>query len=342
MNEAQIRERLRQAVGEATYPANLSSRVKARLKDPTPENGPRTLQRPGQRPWLAGMGRTASFVAALIVVLLVAALVAGVHAWRDGAFNPHSAPAGHHLTIKQYQDLVSADQQALNDQSYNCVSFDTPEYCLPASARRAAAMQHWLGDLNLSQPPARFAALDALMRRDLALALSGEKAWAAAYRVKDATAISIASDQANGEVDTVGRLAGDITASTQGTIATYTGQVRLARTYLLACVLCQRLVSQKQVSCPATQKPSCVDEVAAVRLQVETFLETLVVPYAPDSIAAKDARLQSDLLAADVSIDAMTAALSAGDQVSLQAGHDALRQALNRVDTDAGDIAGTS
>jgi hypothetical protein len=44
-------------------------------------------------------------------------------------------------------------------------------------------------------------------------------------------------------------------------------------------------------------------------------------------------------LAADTALDAMESALSAGDQVGLEAGRGALLQALSRVNSDAADIA---
>jgi hypothetical protein len=55
---------------------------------------------------------------------------------------------------------------------------------------------------------------------------------------------------------------------------------------------------------------------------------------------AKDAKLQADLVAADVALDAMESAASAGDQFGLQAGHDRLLQELRGVYADAADIAG--
>jgi len=101
---------------------------------------------------------------------------------------------------------------------------------------------------------------------------------------------------------------------------------------------CQQFVARTRCPARAGQTPSCIDEIAAIRLQVETFQEDVARTFAPDSLAAKDGRMQADLLAADRSLDALESALSAGDQVALQAGHDALRQALSRVESDAADI----
>jgi hypothetical protein len=85
--------------------------------------------------------------------------------------------------------------------------------------------------------------------------------------------------------------------------------------------------------------PSCGDEIAATRLQVETFQDDLVQVFAPNALAAKDRQLKADLLTADMSLDAMASALSAADQVALQTGYAALRRALGRADSDAAGIA---
>jgi hypothetical protein len=339
MNEVEIRDRLRQAVGDIPYPAGLSSRVEARLKYSTLDDlGTRTGRK--QSPRLVNLGRAGSLVAALLVVLLMASLVLAVDLWLVNTRPVAPAvPVGQDpSSIKQYQSMVSVDLQRLDDApAYSCTSFDDPN-CLPETALTASALQQWLDDLESSQPPARFAVLDRLMRQDLAFAISDQNAFVTAYKARDPNSLNTGAG--TGWVSRT--LARDIIASSQGTIVQYTAQVRLDRTYLLACALCQRLVSQNQVSCPPSQTPSCVDEIAAVKEQVVIFLEDLVRLFAPDTLAAKDSRLQTDLVTADRELDAMEAALSAGDQVARQSHHDALRQAINRVESDATSIAGST
>ncbi|HXC76752.1 MAG TPA: hypothetical protein VNU19_06855 [Candidatus Acidoferrum sp.] len=89
MNEAQIRERLRRAVGEPNYPAYLPSRVQARLSHSAPDVSPQASPRLS---WLGGVARTLSVAAALLIVLLIAAIVLGVHVWLPNM--RHSQPAG--------------------------------------------------------------------------------------------------------------------------------------------------------------------------------------------------------------------------------------------------------
>jgi hypothetical protein len=78
MNETQIRERLRDAIGEASYPPSLTHATEARLKQPAPEQRPRAL----------------GFAAALIALAVLAALMGprlvGWHA--PAPAGPHAAP----------------------------------------------------------------------------------------------------------------------------------------------------------------------------------------------------------------------------------------------------------
>jgi hypothetical protein len=342
MNEAQIRERLRQAVGESTYPAYLSSRVQAELRNASRERPPRGFERLGQSPWLLGMGRGGSLVAALLVVLLVAALVVGVHAWRDGAFNPRPLPAGQvpAMTIKAYQAMVSADDQKfLIANNFGCASFDDTT-CLPNVALADAATLQWLEDLNRAQPPARFVAVSAVMRHHLALVLSDDTAFVAAFKARVADGKGKAASAAiAAEIAVLERLAGDAAGSSQGTAAAYTADVAFQWTTLFACAVCQPLVSSNLVSCQVDQAPSCIDDIAGTRLQLEAFIEDLVKVSAPDSLVQKDATLQVDLVTAYSVLDAMETAISAGDQVGFQAGLTVLREQLARVSTDATSIA---
>ncbi len=113
MNEAQIRERLRLAVGETRYPAGFSSRVEARLRQPALNQDVPTNPGRNQSPWLVGLRLTLSLVAALLVVLVLGALLVGVYAWRI-----HSKAAGRDTAIMQYQAMLRTDQQTLDSAMY--------------------------------------------------------------------------------------------------------------------------------------------------------------------------------------------------------------------------------
>jgi hypothetical protein len=340
MNEAKIRERLHQAVGEASFPEYLPSRVEARLKHPGRDQSPPARRANG--PLLLGLGRIGSLVAALLVVLLIAALVVGVSVWRNGDLLNHPRPAGQDPAIKHYQAETSADLQRFVDtQPPSC---NGPSWadaaCLAQILPRTAALQHWLDDLNRTQPPARFAALVALMRRHLTLALSAQARVLAAFRAKDDQAFVDAGGVTLNETDPLAHQAETIIESRQATIPLYKSFIRSDRTYLLACGGCEQLIRQGQVVCEASRTPACVDEFAALRLQLEIFVSDLASTSAPDSLSAEDAKLQADLMAADAALVAMESAASGHDQVGLQAGHDQLLRALRGVDADAAGIAG--
>lgn len=331
MKETEIRERLREAVGEARYPAYLSSRVEARLKNPTRELSPRAMQRREQSRWLVGLGHIGALAAALLVMLLIAALVVGVHIWRT----TQPIPAGPDPATVQYQAMIGADYRTFNDvPGYNCTTFADTK-CVPEVELTTISLQAWLDDLNRSHPPARFAAVDALMRRHLELAVSANNAFISAFITRNGALMNTSGNTVNNEIGSLSHLAEDVVASSQGTITSHTSAVRSDRAYLLGCALCQRLLSQETVSCRTDQTPSCADEIAAVRLQVETFQSDLVFDIAPDSLAAKDAALQADLSAADLALETMETALSNGDENALQSGLVALRHALARAESDA-------
>jgi hypothetical protein len=279
-------------------------------------------------------------MAALLVVLLIAALVVGAQALRNSTL-PRPVPAGKipTITVNAYQAMVSADeQQFLTANNFSCPSFDDTT-CLRKTAAADAATQKWLDDLNRSQPPARFVALNAVIRRHLSLVLSDDVVFVANFKAKVAegkTSAAILTEMAVLE-----RLAGDIAASSRGTAAAYAADVFLQWTVLFGCSACQPLLSQNLASCQVDQAAICIDDIAAARLKLETFIEDLAKVSAPDSLVQKDATLQSDLVKAYLSLDAMETALSAGDQVGFQAGLAALRQALAGVDAEATGIAGS-
>jgi len=340
MNEAQIRERLRQAIGEARYPTYLSSRVEASLKHPPRDHSPRALPLRSQTPHLAGIGRRAgSLVAALLVVLLIAALVVGVHAWRSSDLNNRPVPAGQDPAIKPYQAMLDADfQRWIDSKTMGCLYVSDPD-CQAKTAVVIAALQQWIDDINGTEPPARFTYIAPEMSRHVARDISYLNAKVAAYTAKDQDGMDAAIAAANIEVNDAVREKEDVVVSSQVTIGQYIAQVRLDRAFLLGCSPCQQVVGGRELSCAASQTPSCVDEIAAVRLQVEIFQGDLVRNFAPDSLAAMDARLGADLFGAYVALNAMESALSDGDQVGLQAGRGDLRQALRQVESDAANIA---
>jgi hypothetical protein len=343
MNEPQVRERLRQAFGEATYPAYLSGRIQAELRNTPPSRLPRPFPGRGQSPWLFGIRRGASLVPALLALLLIAVLLVGVQVWRNGGLTPRAAPAGTAptMTVKAYQAMVSADeQQFLSANNFTCASFDDAT-CLPNVALADAATLQWLDDLNRNQPPARFVALNAVMRHHLGLVLSDDTTFVAAFKAGIANGNAKAASAAIVvEMAVLERLAGDAAASSRGTAAAYSADVLFQSTALLGCSACPSLVIQNLGSCQVELASSCIADIATARLKLETWIEDLVKVSAPDSLVQKDASLQLDLTTTYAALDALEIAVSAGDQVGFEAGLAALRQQLARVGADAASITG--
>src|SRR4029077_1878784 len=155
MNEAQIRQRLRDAVGETRVPPDLRNRVEVRLGGSQPMKGGSLM---------FGLGRTGSIAAALLALLLVAAAVIGIRAWHDSLVNSQPAsPRVQNPTVSQYQAMVNSDEvYALNKQADACAVLG--DACPPAEPRLAAALQKWLDDLNATHPPSRFKFIGAQYR----------------------------------------------------------------------------------------------------------------------------------------------------------------------------------
>lgn len=320
------------AIGETSL-----DRVQHAPGQPALPRQPPTRSEP--RDGYTGIGRRTE-LAAGIAAVVIAAIVIGTFVYIRGVASP-VAPAVPDPAIKQYQAIVGADQVAtLVFLNYQC-TVNPPEStaCADAAAAAIGPLQQWLDDLDQTRPPGRFTAIDGRLRHHLALTMMQLRAVLAANKAMDESGATTAVAAAQSERDTVNREASAILLLNQETVRSYSGIVRLNNSKLLACDLCQSLVSQNQVSCQASQTPSCVDEIGATRLQVESFQDDLVRGVAPGPMAAKDRRLQTDLLAADAALDAMDSALSAGDQVQLGAGQNALRQALSRVGSDAAGIA---
>jgi hypothetical protein len=341
MNETQIRERVRDAVGPANYPAGFSSRIEAGLKEAYPMRTHRIPSRPIRGPWLAGLGRTGTLAAALLVVVLMAAAIVGVHAWLTGGlFNIHPAsPTLESPNVMHYQDLLASDEQSVLDaQSSNCSTLT--DACPAAAGRVAAALQKWLDDLNGIRPPAKFAYVDAQMRRHIALTIADLNAAVVAYNAHDQNGMERAINAAVSGRDAFVAEVTDIATSTQMPAAEYLNTVRADKTSLLGCSWCMRLATENTAVCQAAQLPSCAEDIAATRNTVDAFQGDLVRLLAPDALVAKDSQLQADIFAADSALNTMDSALAAHDQAALSAGHDALVRALAKVTADAAAIVG--
>jgi len=321
MNETQIRQRLREAVGEARVPPDLRHRIEVRLD---------SSQRMKGGSLMFGFGRTTSIVAAVLALLLVAAAVIGIRAWHDNLVNSRPAsPTVKNPTVSQYQAIVSNDEvYALSKQANACAVLG--DACPTAEPRLAAALQKWLDDLSGTRPPSRFKYIDAELRQHVASYITYLNAALAAYNAHDQHAMDAAIIAAAGERDAFANEVDDVRSSRQASVSTYTMN---ARTTLLPCDACQALAEPGQAPCNV-RDALCDFNIAGTRTNVEIFLGDLVRSFAPDSLTSADAKLQADLWAADQALIAMGSAWTAQDQGALQTAQDAFRQAFAKVRAD--------
>jgi hypothetical protein len=324
MNEAQIRQRLRDAVGETRVPPDLRNRIEVRLGGAQPMKGGSLM---------FGLGRTASIAAALLALLLVAAAVIGIRAWHDSLVNSQPAsPRVQNPTVSQYQAMVISDEvNALNKQADACAVLG--DACPTAEPRLAAALQKWLDDLNATHPPSRFRFIDAEMRQHVASGITYLNAALRAYNAGDQHGMDAAIIAAAGERDAFANEVDDIRLSRQASATEYTNVIANARTTLLPCDACQALAGPGQAPCNV-RDALCDFNIAGTRTNVEIFQGNLVRSFAPESLNSADAKLQADLWAADQALVRMDSAWTAQDQGALQTAQDAFKQAYAKIQSD--------
>jgi hypothetical protein len=271
-------------------------------------------------------------VAGVLILALAAAAVATIFATRN--HSPQSAPAAA-LSVEAYQKMVRRDDgQLIVSRSGGCTTLQS--ICPAPGNPEQAALQRWLDDLNRSEPPARFTAIDGQLRRHLAAAISDLNAAYAAYQARDQNALDRANQSSReGLLDDAATAIAD---SQPGTLSGYIASIRAAFQDFGGCASCQSLVSQ--ADCKALQTPSCQYSLVYAMRSINYFEIALVRISAPSSLAPQDTRLQNDLAQADTGILAMTTSFVTGDPAGFDAGRLMLRQALSAVNRDAGGMLG--
>jgi hypothetical protein len=330
MDEQILFDRFHEAL-DTEPPAGAYARLQIALVKSPVKLQPRLALQP--RWSRTGLRLSAVLTAIVLAIVAVAAFLA-THRALDG-----SVPAGSDRAIKSYQTLVGNDYQRSREARPRgtCMNF-LDASCPAATVRSVSALQQWLDDLNQSEPPARFAFVDAQMRSHLGLLISDMNAAAAAQRAKDQSGLAHANQAAGNERGWLDDTVSSVVNSQQGTVATYTEAVRLRKQNLVQCAGCEQLVSQRYVSCNGDQASACQDGIQHISFQVVRFEAATIRVAAPNSLMTKDIRLQSDLAKADTALIAMTSALSVGDQAAFDAGRISLQRALAAVDQDATDI----
>jgi hypothetical protein len=275
------------------------------------------------------------FAAGFAVVALAAAIVAAFVATHRAT--DETVPGGTSLSIEAYQKLQADDYATAAAAWSQPCDTTTHVGCLGDATRSVVALQNWLDDLDRSQPPARFSVVDAQLRAHLTESISGLQALLAADQAGDSNGIDRAYGLAIAGRQWTDTMMPAIANSKQVNGAVYVGYI--SRNVLTGCITCQDLAGNNPVVCWGSEAPSCQALVEAVAGQVAAFQAALVEIAAPDSLSAKDTRLQQDLAQADTALIAMQSALTTGDQAGFNAGQTTLHRALAAVDQDSAAIS---
>jgi hypothetical protein len=278
--------------------------------------------------------------AVVTLVVLGIALVAGFVATHRVAenitqVNSDHATAAYKLMVSDAYAKVSTEAS-----NWNCNSGTEFVACEADGNRLLPAGYQWLNDLNRIQPPATFAVAHAQLRLHVTAQIARTYALIAASRAHDAAAVDREVAVIRGHTGSawVQTMVESIVASKQRTAPIYVSSVRTEKQGLDGCVSCQDLAGQSQYSCAGGQATSCQDLVKLTATQVLSFQAALVRTAAPNSLTAKDSRLQLDLANAAAALVTMDDALSAGDQAAFNAGRTSLQQAMPAISRDAADI----
>jgi hypothetical protein len=240
--------------------------------------------------------------------------------------------------IKAYQAMMLSDDSAMGASTSNHCNTVQDAACPAAVARVVAALQSWLDDLNRFQTPARFATIDAQMKRHVAAAIAYLNASAAATLAKNQPVLDRSIVAAVSEREWVDRLTASISHSSNATTAVYSSLVKSEKSDLDKCADCQRLIAQTPISCDGTAATDCNSLVLDAASQVATFQGAVVLDAAPSTMGAKDALLQTDLAQGDTALIAMMGDLLTGDQSGFSAGRTSFGRAVAAVDTDASTV----
>lgn len=333
-NDRALKTELRQALDEVLPPAPW---LEAAVRDDLRKRRSGGYAGSGSlRGWRAWPRPSMQLAAGLLILAVAAAAVATFIGLRNLA--PRSEPAA--LSVTAYQKMVGDDTYRLASAG-NGIDCSTLQSTCPAPGKPVlTAYQRLLDDVKGSQPPARFAVIDAQLRRHLAAAISDLNGVFAAYRAQDQGGLDRANYLLNAQGDWVFAIANAIIQSHQGNAATYIASVRTGKQGLAACDSCDPLVRIGSSECVQIQSLLCEADVVYATVDIDSVETALVTVAAPSSLAGQDALLQRDLAQADNAVLAMATAQLTGDQAGFDAGRVRLQQALPAVDADLAGILG--
>lgn len=270
-----------------------------------------------------------------LVVLAIAAAAAFIASHRVA----ESIPSDSNRSILAYKvALTASNNKVVTEQAkWTCLSGDQFAACEADATSQLAAGEQYLRELSGMKVPTRFAVAHAQILVHVSTQNARIQLLIDASRAHNAAQADQALADLNSQTGSVWvqTMIPSIEASQQGTVATYLASVQSEKQLLESCGECNNLASQAQYVCTGAQVTVCRELVNAAELQVKTFQNAVVKLTAPDSLTAKDHRLQVDLAQADTALVSMTVALAAGNQGAFDAARSSFRQGLAAVKQDA-------
>jgi hypothetical protein len=280
------------------------------------------------------------FAAGLAIVAIAVAAAAAVLAIHNSTNN--TSPAGSRMSIQAYQNMVANDYVDAN------AAFSAPcgppvrSGCGADATRGIRAVQKWIQDVSRPDIPVRFVAINAEMRQVLMQNMSAQNDLLAASKANDGPGMDRALWVASYAPDWTSTVMPGITTSKQVDAVTYASEVKKAISEIQYCMVnnCILLVSSDARSCTTNGGIPCQQLFDVTAVVYASFSSTLVQYAAPDSLAGKDARLQSDLASTNAVFMTMRAAIGVSDQSRINSGIDQIQRLTALIEADAAKITG--
>ncbi|HEV2413669.1 MAG TPA: sigma factor [Candidatus Dormibacteraeota bacterium] len=209
-----------------------------------------------------------------------------------------------------------------------------------SAARSIPLLQKWMNDVKAARTPSRFIIIDAELRQHLAQSLSGLNQLEADAAAGDKPAMASDYVVAVYGADWTGTVVPLILQSQEVRATGYKNIVAIQKHELDLCLTtCTILVSSQAKSCVTNGGAPCLQMFDEMAVYFAMIAGMLVRDAAPQSLGAKDSKLQGDLAAADAVLLRMRLAVAHGDQAGINSGIDQVIRIGGRIDQDAADIA---
>lgn len=259
--------------------------------------------------------RVAAVLAAAVIAIALGAAILATHHGPVG-----SVPAADEPNVKAYQAMIKSDYDGLyTANSPTCSSVDDPG-CEAVVTASLPPLNKWIIDLKAFQTPARFAALDAMLRRHLADKIVYANAMLAAQKSKNVKAFDFAGQSGFYEGEWIDPAVGTIDGSYPRVAGSYTDALAVAKQSLGACINqapgpadigCEQLYHPEE--CAKIGQQACANAAQAYAARIQIFLIGLLQNPAPTALAAKDRQIQTALTVLDADIIAVTEGLRSGN-----------------------------